>query len=362
MSIGYRVKDGFQKTPELTPRGQLHKEQVYGRRKVYKTEEKPVGSKMTAEIIATVASKREREALTTRLEAFGGDPKKAFTGKNSLENNPIYVDSAHTVKLPQKVKCVSFDEVFSIRKVITPDLSVDKVMDTRARKLIQGRIDEFGGDKNKTKALSNLDKNPIWFDESRHIPLKTVTIAEYFDLYPIRFKHDKNGHLITDSKGRNIPDDYVNMKNNHHVALYKDANGDIQEVVVTFFEALDRINHDLPIVDKSYNSDKGWQFLFSLKKNEMFVFPNPETGFDPKEIDLTDARNYAIISPNLFRVQKIGSKYYSFRHHLETTSADYSLALKDITWKRIQAISAMINAVKVRINHLGQIVAVGEYD
>lgn len=357
-----KVKDGAHKTEESTPRGQLHMEQVYGRRRVYKTEEKPVGSKMTAEIIATVASKREREALAARFEAFGGDPKKAFTGKNSLEKNPIYVDLAHKVIVPQKVRCVSFDVVFSFRKVISPDLSVDKVMDTRARKLIQARIDEFGGDKNKNKALANLDKKPIWFDESHHIPIKKVTISERFDLSPVRFKHDKDGHLITDPEGKAIPNDYVNMRNNHHIALYKDAKGDIQEVVVTFFEALDRINHNLPLVNKSYNSDKGWQFLFTLKKNEMFVFPNPKTGFDPKEIDLTDAENYAIISPNLFRVQKIGSKYYSFRHHLETTSADYSLALKDITWKRIQAISAMINAVKVRINHLGQIVAVGEYD
>ena len=48
-----------------------------------------------------------------------------------------------------------------------------------------------------------------------------------------------------------------------------------------------------------------------MKQNEYFVFPNEKTGFNPMEIDLLDPNNYAVISPNLFRVQKIGSNDYS---------------------------------------------------
>lgn len=55
-----------------------------------------------------------------------------------------------------------------------------------------------------------------------------------------------------------------------------------------------------------------------MKQNEYFVFPNEKTGFNPKEIDLMNPDNYALISPNLFRVQAITSKDYMFRNHLET--------------------------------------------
>ena len=43
------------------------------------------------------------------------------------------------------------------------------------------------------------------------------------------------------------------------------------------------------------------------------------------------------------------------------TSVDDNKALKDITWKRITALSNLKGIVKVRINHIGEIIAVGEY-
>ena len=115
------------------------------------------------------------------------------------------------------------------------------------------------------------------------------------------------------------------------------------------------------MIDRNYKKDEGWEFLFTLKQNEYFVFPNPETGFNPLDYDLTDPKNYAEISPNLYRVQKIATGDYYFRLHLETTVED-NKALYGITWKRIRNASALEGLVKVRINNLGRIVAVGEYD
>ena len=103
----------------------------------------------------------------------------------------------------------------------------------------------------------------------------------------------------------------------------------------------------------------GWKFCFTLKQNEYFVFPNEKTGFNPEDIDLTSPKNYHLISPNLFRVQKLSSKDYWFRHHLETTVEDNKV-LKGITWKRITALQHLKGAIKVRINHIGQIVQIGE--
>lgn len=355
-----KAKSGYKERIELTPRGALHKEQVYGRRTVYETEMVSVGGRLTSEIIETVASKREREALQHRLEEFGGDPKKAFTGKNSLDKNPIYLDNIHSKTIGAKVKCVRNKTVYSIRKNIDANLSVDKVMDTRARKLLQDRLAEFGG--NAAKAFSNLDENPIWINAEKKIPLKRVTIAENFEeLKAVRNKKGRDGHPILDVNGNPIPNDFVNLRNNHHIAIYEDADGNLQESVVSFFEALNRINAGRPVVDKEFNKSEGWKFLFTMKINEMFVFPNPENGFFPEKMNLMDPKNNQAISPNLFRVQKLASGDYWFRHHLETTLANVK-ELRDLTWKRILTANSMKGAVKIRINHIGQIVSVGEYD
>jgi CRISPR-associated endonuclease Csn1 len=98
-----------------------------------------------------------------------------------------------------------------------------------------------------------------------------------------------------------------------------------------------------------------------MKQNEYFVFPNETTGFDPKEIDLLDPNNYALISPNLFRVQKFSFKNYVFRHHLESSIANSSSAVKGILWTDFRSSKGLDKIVKVRINHTGEIVSVGEY-
>ena len=130
---------------------------------------------------------------------------------------------------------------------------------------------------------------------------------------------------------------------------------------------------DEPIIDKTYNQDKGWQFLFSMKQNEYFVFPRYETvtdvdgneiqvkTFDPKDIDLLDPNNYQLISPNLFRVQKFATKNYVFRHHLETKVDNVSIILRGFTWRDFRSSKGLDEIVKVRVNHIGQIVEVGEY-
>lgn len=354
-----KVKGGIHTQTALTPRGLLHKEQVYGKRLLYETFYLPVGAKLTADIIETVASSKERNALRARLQKYDGNAKEAFTGKNSIDKNPIYLDDMHTIAVQDKVKCVRFKTIFSIRKVVGPDLKLDKIADAKVKAILQARLDEFDG--KAVKAFSNLNDNPIWLNKEKGIQLKRVTLFENFDLTAIRHKLNKDGAPILDSTGTPIENDFVNLRNNHHVAIYKDSEGELHEKVVPFFEALQRITNGKPAIDKEYKSIDGWKFLFSIKVNEMFVFPNPDTGFNPSEIDLCNPNNNGLISPNLYRVQKLSSGNYHFRHHQETTIED-NTRLKDITWKRITSLSNLEGAVKVRINHIGQIVTVGEYD
>ena len=349
-------KNGVNIKKQLTPRGQLHLETVYGSIKQYVTKEEKVNASFTEEQILTVAKKSFRKALMNRLKEFDNDAKKAFTGKNTLDKNPIYLDVENTQKVPEKVKTVTTETVYTIRKDISPDLKLDKVIDAKIRSILEARLNEFNGD-NK-KAFSNLDEFPIWLNKEKGIAIKRVTITGISNAEALHVKKDKEGKIILDKNGNQQPVDFVNTGNNHHVAIYKDENGTLQENVVSFFEATTRVNQGLSVIDKDYNNQDGWEFLFSMKQNEYFVFPNEKTGFNPSEIDLLDSENYHLISPNLFRVQKFTIKDYFFRHHLET-SVENNNSLKGVTWLRI-GLNGVNDIVKVRVNHIGQIVSIGE--
>ena len=377
-----KTKVGRIKKIQLTPRGQLHLETVFGSNKRYVTKEEKVNASFDVVKISTVANKHYREALLARLNQFDGDAKKAFTGKNSLEKNPIWLDDSHTDQMPEKVKTVSFETIYTIRKEITPDLKIEKVVDIHIRQILQNRLDDYGGD--AKKAFTNLEDNPIWLNKEKGISIKRVTITGISNAESLHDKRDKEGKLIIDENGNTQPVDFVNTGNNHHVAVYRkprlDKDGqhllsengeplyELDEKVVSFFEATSRAMQGLPVVDKEYKKEEGWQFLFTMKQNEYFVFPRcDEQGslvFNPLDYDedwYKKPENYALISPNLFRVQKFSFKNYVFRHHLETTIDNSGYNLRGITWTDFRSSKGLELIVKVRVNHIGQIVSVGEY-
>jgi CRISPR-associated endonuclease Csn1 len=189
--------------------------------------------------------------------------------------------------------------------------------------------------------------------------IKRVKISGVNNAQPLSHGRNHFGQIVTAKNGDKIEASFVSTGNNHHAAIFLDQNGRYQEEVVSFYEAVERMRQGVPLINKSLNSDLGWKFLYTLKTNEMFVFPNDSIGFDPNEIDLLDPSNRRIISPNLFRVQKFATKDYVFRHHLETNVEDDN-STKDINWKRM-GLSGLTGAVKVRVNHIGDIVQIGEY-
>ncbi|GHV35633.1 CRISPR-associated endonuclease Cas9 [Bacteroidia bacterium] len=319
---------GTNKKLQSTPRGQLHKETIYGSHKEYV--KKTVRGK-TSVTMKTV--------YTVRKEIVGSNPTS---------------------------------------KQIVPELkNLKDFIDAGIREILKKRLEEYEND--PKKAFSNLAENPIWLNKEKGISIKRVTISGINNAESLHEKKDKDGNVILDSDGKKTPIDFVNTGNNHHVAVYRkpvldkkgevvrEENGEIkyelEENVVSFYEAVARANMGLPIIDKEYKQSEGYEFLFSMKQNEYFVFPNEKTGFDPKEIDLLNAENYTLISPNLFRIRKIQSKEYVFQHHLETKAVDLSAKnpLKGIVFHIIYVPNNLKNIVKVRVNHIGQIVSVGEY-
>ena len=294
-----------------------------------------------------VSIKAKNKVVTQNINK--ANSQKTLTPRGQLHNETIYGNIKQPlVKIDKKTgkKKVEFESLYTIRKEISPDLNVDKVVDLRVRKILKERLAEYGND--PKKAFTNLEENPIWFNKEKGIAIKRVAISGVAKAIAI---HENK--------------DFISPNNNHHIAIYKDEKGKLQESVVSFFEAVQRANKNLPIIDKELNKDKGWQFLFTMKQNEYFVFPNKETGFDPQKIDLLDEKNYALISPNLFRVQKIASRNYMFRHHLETKvsfeTKEMEKQLRGIAWELYQSTEKLKDLVKIRVNHIGKIIQIGEY-
>ncbi len=357
-----KEKGQFRNKTELTPRGQLHKETVYGESQFYESKLEKIGPKFDLNKINQVARKLYREALLKRLNEFGGDPDIAFGGKNKLTKNPIYIDEENKLLLPEKVKLVLKNSRYTIRKDITHDLKIDKVVDIGIKRILNVRLKKFDGD--AKLAFSNLEENPIWLNKKKNISIKRVTITGVSNAEALHFKKDHNGEFITDADGNKKDTDFVSTGNNHHVAIYRDEKENLKENVISFFEAAERARQGLPIINKSYNQELGWEFLFTLKQNEYFVFPGEN--FDPNEVDLLNCNITDLISPNLFRVQKISSKNYVFSHHSQTKSVDNMMLknMKKLSGTTYHFIHTPVNLkqiVKVRINHLGEIVKIGEY-
>ncbi len=344
----------------LTPRGQLHNETYYGLRRRYVTKVEKVNGTFDASKIALVARQDYRVALMRRLDEHGGNAKNAFTGKNDLSKEPLYIDEMHTRQVPERVKLVWLEIYYTTRKAVDKTININKVVDSKVRSILQARYDECG--KDASKAFSNLAENPIWLNEEKRIAITHVTVdAELKEPLPIHRQRDRRSNHIRDNQGELIPVDFVKTDGNHHVAIYEDKEGKWHETIVSFYDVMMRMVHHEPIIDKNYNSHLGWKFLFTMKQNEYFVFPDKEKGFFPSQIDLMDEKNYAIIVPHLFRVQKMSSKNYMFRHQFESSVTAGDALPQGIAYWNIRTENNLKGIVKVRINHIGKIVQVGEY-
>jgi CRISPR-associated endonuclease Csn1 len=313
---------------------------------------------MTEDQINRVARKNEREALLSRLHQHDNDPKQAFTGNNSLAKNPIYLDSIQKIVLADKVKLVSLAPIYTKRVGVGPDLDekkITKIIDPKIREKLLERLAQHNND--PKKAFVNLDENPIFLDKAQKISIKRVTMNGVSNVEALHTKKCMLGDEIIGNNGLPIANDFVQTGSNHHVAIFEDEEGNLQEEIVSFYEAVSRAVQNQAIVKREHEND--WKFLFTLKQNEYFVFG--DENFNPAEVDLLNPANYSLVSKYLYRVQKMASKDYFFRHHLETKIDD----IKELTgksFKRIGMLNKLKVCIKVRINHLGQIVKIGEYE
>jgi CRISPR-associated endonuclease Csn1 len=184
-------------------------------------------------------------------------------------------------------------------------------------------------------------------------------------------RKDENGNEIG----------FVKPGNNHHIAIYADKEGNKSEYVCTFWHAVERKKHKIPVVIKNTNEvwDKILQepedaypqsFLeqlpptnlelsLSMQQNEMLIL-----GMTNEDVKTAiDNEDYRKISEHLYRVQKLSFKPSNnsieifFRHHLETKLVDDNNSKISKRYFNVQSLKALfsLNPFKVKIDCLGNI-------
>lgn len=326
------------------PRARLHEDTIMGRVKRIAEKKIKLNEKVSGKEIEMVVNPEIKEILHLHLTKFGNNPQVAFAAKMLKKEPVIYKE--------KELKEVLVYEWINTKRVnvnenIT-EAQIEKIIDKESYRAIAERLH---GKKIK-EAFKNLSENPIRLKNG--MILKTVTVSDESKVEKVR-----NGYAITGK--------------NHHAIIYKDENAKYNDKVVSFWEAVaiglqnvEEHGNLYPIIDRNNNDELG-EFQFSMQINDLFVFDlkHSENPQEENEINFFDDKNRKLISDKLFRVQKMskgsnGQFVIDFRHHLETSVTRNDKELRGIAWERFQSNSHLERLTKIRVNHLGKIIKIGE--
>lgn len=266
-----------------------------------------------------------KEAVEKILVSFKSGKKVATPGKRYvyqggkrvlMQNTLVPRGALSEQTVYGKISLDGKEEIVVKQAVSSLDAKkADKIVDKAIQKIILDYLETHKG-----KFVENDPPR----DHQGNIIRSVRVVTGSKSAVPVRY----------DSSG--IPLGYVEPGNNHHVAFYRDNKGKIQESVVTFWHAVDRKKYGIPVVidnpAKCHEMlpdtlpepflaqlpDPTWEFVMSLQSNEMYALGMTEESYQ----DAVACGNYAELSKHLYRVQKLTSKCYVFRHHLETTVDD----------------------------------------
>ena len=338
----YVTKNGkrtLAQTGIIVPRGALHAEFVYGR--IMRKEAD--GVTMTPQYV-------RKYKLGIGAQGF------LFNGKEFYKEE---------LKKDSKTGLLSIVVTDKIKDVL------DKIVDGGIRKRILERLNRGfvgGADYRANVAqalanLKNLDEDPIYSDDAKTRPIRTVR------------KYVSSSTMVAvrkDSNGRPIA--FVEPDDNHHVAFYKDEDDEKKEIVVTKLLAVQRkLNHIPIIID---NPSQTWSevlgrndvpeellqslpkdksiFLLSLQKGEAIIMGLEEMDYQRAIL----AKDMRTLCNHLFYVQSASSRDYRFRRHVEAKYDTKDINKDDMRFLRIRTIDELFinNPHKVKVTVLGDII------
>jgi CRISPR-associated endonuclease Csn1 len=166
---------------------------------------------------------------------------------------------------------------------------IKKIRDMVIRSLVKKRLAEHHLDpENPPNDLpKELFARPLTMASG--VLIKKVRITDTFtNLLPIDTMKNRYGQ----------PYRYVDPGSNHHVEIVEDRKAGKRDcVVISMFEAAQRVRKGLPVIQRDHGADK--RFLFSLSKNDM-VNLNVDGQFIPHRVQKFDVNGGIILRPHTY--------------------------------------------------------------
>jgi CRISPR-associated endonuclease Csn1 len=240
---------------------------------------------------------------------------------------------------------------YHIRKPLSTltEAMIPKIVDPNIRRIVCDRLLQLGLeiDSKKEQPITNTKEKKNIFTKAFSEPLfLNNSNGAPVPIKKVRIKYSFGGAQSLKSK-LNI-NQHVDLQNNHHVLIYKDEEGNLNEQVVSLWEVVERRKQgqnvfQLPPVERGKPAPV--EIVETLQINDMFILGLTDEEFGD------NLNNLTFLSKHLYRVQKLSSSFYTFRYHLASTVNNNEEEF------RIQSFGAWsrANPIKVKVNMLGQI-------
>ena len=221
---------------------------------------------------------------------------------------------------------------------------IGKIVDPSIKKVVEKAIEQEGGyvnDKVPMNALATVDS--CGFKTSK-IFLPNTKGGDPVPVNSIRIKENFSGAVALKTNQNR----YVNPRNNHHVMVYENIEGELCEQVVTFWEAVARKTRGESLYQLPADAA---QYVSCLHCNDLFLI-----GVENLPDDLQQ-ESRSFLAKHLYRVQKLSSKFYEFRlannDNLKCVEAPEFIRITNFGERRTGWQS--LNPVRVKVNYAGVI-------
>ena len=249
-----------------------------------------------------VSHKQTNRILTSRSYAIKKGEKKHIN-KGIAARGSLHESSVYGLR-----KNKQGELAYHIRKPLhsLTEAMIPKIVDDKIRTLVYLRLQEkeilidVKNGKPITKTKEEKENFKKAFDTPIYLPNRN---GDPVPVNKVRIKENIG-------KAENLKSDvnqYVNPKNNYCVLVYRKTNKTLDEEVLTFWVAAERKKQGDSIIKLPPD---GIKIISTLRINDMFLLNLSDEEFE------NNKNSSEFLSNHLYRVQKLSSKFYEFRHHL----------------------------------------------
>lgn len=299
-------------------------------------------------INSILVSHQKRDRLYGTRKIFFKKGDKTLIQKSYSPRGALHKESVYGKRTPP-----ALSTAFHIRKPlekISTLNQIDKIVDPIVRSEVLKVFKASGQSENRF-----INSSKVFFDimDDGQKATKVFLPNKNGDPVPVnkvRIRVSLNAAV----KLKKDIDQYVNLRNNHHVLVYLNEEKQYEEEVVSFWEAIKRKKSGADL----YRPPKeNCEMITALHINDLYLM-----GIDDLD-EFLEKESRSFLSQHLYRVQKLSSKFYEFRlafnNRLESTEFPSYIRINNFGIRKTGWLS--YNPIKVNLDPIGGISLAKEF-